>query len=96
MKTLTTLVRRAAARWAQKHRAARQAQPEQHIPTGESTQKTADEPASEECKAEEVAEASEQVHAANRQAVSNIVDLRNRCMPPTVRPFRISWTWSVA
>ena len=78
MKTLTILVRRAAARWAQKHRAARQAQPEQHIPAGESIQKTADEPASEECKAEEVAEASEQVHAANRQAVSNIVDMERR------------------
>ena len=78
MNKLTTLVRRAAARWALKHRAARQAQPEQHIPAGEAVQKTADKPASEECKAEEVAEASEQVHAANRQTVSNIVDMERR------------------
>ena len=78
MKTLTTLVRRAAARWVQKHRAGRQIQPEQHIPAGEAVQKTADEPASEERKAEKTAETSEQVHAANRQAVSNIVDMERR------------------
>ena len=78
MKTLTILVRRAAARWAQKHRAACQAQPEQHIPTGEAVQKTADKPTSEERKAEKAAETSEQVHAANRQAVSGIVDMERR------------------
>ena len=76
MKTLTILVRRAAARWAQKHRAACQAQPEQHIPAGEAVQKTADKPTSEERKAEKAAETSEQVH--NRQAVSNIVDMERR------------------
>ena len=78
MKTLTILVRRAAARWAQKHRAACQAQPEQHIPAGEAVQKTADKPTSEERKAEKAAETSEQVHAANRQAVSGIVDMERR------------------
>ena len=76
MNKLTTLVRRAAARWALKHRAGRQIQPEQHIPVGEAVQKTADEPASEERKAEKAAETSEQVH--NRQAVSNIVDMEHR------------------
>ena len=81
MKTLTILVRRAAARWVQKHRASCQAQPEQHIPAGEAVQKTADEPASEERKAEKAAE-------------RRLRRLRNRCI--TVRPFRISWTWSVA
>ena len=76
MKTLTILVRRAAARWAQKHRAACQAQPEQHIPAGEAVQKTADKPTSEERKAEKAAETSEQMH--NCQAVSNIVDMERR------------------
>ena len=76
MNKLTTLVRRAAARWAQKHRASCQAQPEQHIPAGEAVQKTANEPASEERKAEKAAETSEQMH--NRQAVSNIVDMERR------------------
>ena len=78
MKTLTTLVRRAAARWALKHRNTRQAQPEQDVPEGHTIRETADSPVPEKRGMDAATGPSEQAPAANRQAVSGIVDMERR------------------
>ena len=78
MKTLTTLVRRAAARWALKHRNTRQAQPKQDVPEGHTIRETADNPVPEKRGMDAATGPSEQAPAANRQAVSGIVDMERR------------------
>lgn len=78
MKTLTTLIRKAAARWVLKHRVTRQAQPEPGVPEEETMRETANDPVPEKREMKDTAGSSGQVSVTSRQAGSSIVDMERR------------------